>query len=686
MAMYSKLNIKGDKNRKLYFSQVTFLLIMVACYFFAFLNYYMERPILVGLHNLLFGVIFSIFLLFRKRYLDKVLFVAGLCFQAYIFGHAYYLLPGKQVEDALGIFTCLLPVFFSGRQMWFFFVGNLILYHIVLFGVAYPSVFYFKYIFYFNVFLIMRAVLLENRKYEKALVVQRDKIERDAERLREADELKTRFFANISHELRTPLTLILGPAENLSKQNYSKERQQYYGKFIRNNAKTLLNRIDDLLALSKMDAKRLKIYREAIELNTFLQITLANFESYALQKGVHLKLEQHIPQPLYVEIDVQKVSQILSNLLTNAIKFTPKDGTINLMTIAKKDHIQFSVSDTGIGIASEDLERIFDRFYQSAQERTYQGTGIGLALCKELAELMQGEIWAESEQGKGSVFHLKLPKIVAKQSISTSSTALQDNTHIAPSIKALPKQSTCKILVVEDNEALRQFIVGELQEHQVLQAANGKEAIELLQKEHFQLIISDIMMPEMDGFELLQQLKSKTTWQNIPIIMLTARNEKQDRLAALRIGVDDYLIKPFDTDELKARIHNLILRYEQRTQATITEQTSDISEKSDTPKWLQEFEQFVLSSLTDSRLSLDWLAAQQHISKRQLQRRIKKATGMTVFEYIRELRFHQARQLLENKTYSTIHEVIQHIGLKDSTHFSNLYFERFGKRPLEYLM
>ncbi|MEM9850022.1 MAG: ATP-binding protein [Bacteroidota bacterium] len=685
MAMYPKLNIKGDKTRKLYFSRVTFLLIMGACYLFAFLNYYMERPILVGLHNLLFGVIFSIFLLFRKRYLDNVLFVAGLCFQAYIFGHAYYLLPGKQIEDALGIFTCLLPVLFSGRQMWFFFVGNLILYHIILFGVDYEKIFYFKYIFYFNVFIIMRAVLLENRKYEKALVVQRDKIERDAKRLREADELKTRFFANISHELRTPLTLILGPAENLSKRNHAKERQQYYGKFICNNAKTLLNRIEDLLALSKMDAKRLKVYKEATELNTFLQITLANFESYALEKGVHLKLEQHIPQPLYVEIDVQKVSQILSNLLTNAIKFTSKDGTINLIATAYEDYIQFSVSDTGIGIAASDLEHIFDRFYQSKKEGTYQGTGIGLALCKELAELMQGEVWAESERAKGSIFHLKLPKIVAEYSLPTSSTELKRNTHIPTRIKSLPKQNNHKILVVEDNVALRQFIVGELQEHQVLQAANGKEAIELLQKEQVQLIISDIMMPEMDGFELLRQLKSKATWQGIPIIMLTARNEKQDRLTALRIGVDDYLIKPFDTDELKARIHNLILRYEQRTQAT-AEQASDTLANSDAPKWLQEFEQFVLASLTDSRLSLDWLAAQQHISKRQLQRRIKKATGMTVFEYIRELRFHQARQLLENKTYATIHEVIQHIGLKDSTHFSNLYFERFGKRPLEYLI
>ncbi|MEN0048393.1 MAG: ATP-binding protein, partial [Bacteroidota bacterium] len=267
------------------------------------------------------------------------------------------------------------------------------------------------------IFVVWFFVQLKNRRLHlqsqqlRLMVKERtQKIEQQAQHLKALNEQQSRFFANISHELRTPLTLILSPANKLSQQNYSKEQQQYYGKFIQENAQTLLHRINDLLALSKLDADQLKLQIETAELGNFLKRVIANIDSYALQKGLTLELNYLIQHPLYLKLDLQKINQILINFLTNSIKFTDSGGKINLTALEQEQSIQLSVSDTGIGLAPEDLARIFDRFYQAERDAYHQGTGIGLALCKELANLMDGEIWAESKLGEGSIFYFRFPK------------------------------------------------------------------------------------------------------------------------------------------------------------------------------------------------------------------------------------------------------------------------------------
>lgn len=498
--------------------------------------------------------------------------------------------------------------------------------------------------------------------------------------LRELDEMKGRFFANVSHELRTPLSLIKGPVSRLlSNASIGKENTRLV-EMIGRNSNKLEKRINEILDLAKLDAAKMKLEEIDMELVGFSRRLVGYFESLAQQSNIKIDLitaEKNVD----AFADMKKIEMILQNFISNAIKFTTEGGKIVLSFEKENDALLWAVQDSGRGIEQDQLVKIFDRFYQNPNNKTVDGgTGIGLALSRELAELMQGKVWAESEVGTGSRFYLSIPfkqgrPIYPEVDLSGEESKIQ-----YPDISVL--KSSGNILLVEDNPDLREYVSSILVNHRVLTAANGRLALELLNKQLPDLIVSDIMMPEMDGFELVEKLKKDDRFSHIPVIMLTAKAGHEDKMKALRIGVDDYLLKPFHEEELLTRIDNALSRIQGRNS---DEEANEAEIIHHSQVWLEELEKIFLEHITDAHFTLDSAADMMHISKRQLQRRIKKYTGLTALDYIREIKLNQARHYLESGRFATVAEVSYSVGFEHTNYFSNLYLDRFGKKPADYL-
>lgn len=546
--------------------------------------------------------------------------------------------------------------------------------------------------------------------------IRRDKqtIEEQAADLRKLDQIKSRFFANISHELRTPLTLILGPLHSALEKGEVDNRTRRWLQTARNSSQNLLHLVNSILDFSKLDAEKLELHESTFPLGKELSLTAAQFHSHAERHGIYFHFENEIPADVFVRLDLAKLQTILNNLLSNAIKYTGDGGEVVLRCHDRTDQLLISVEDTGRGIHSDDVDRIFQRFYQSRHGGSIAegGSGIGLALCRELTRMMRGRIWVESEWGKGSRFFVELPKVVVEEEeqknygpVETDLPLLVGHVGQAASddpLKSPPAAAeTPSVLIVEDNPDLREYLTGILSEKYTVQTAkNGQEALDYLlgvvakgpedpsvKMDLPDLILSDIMMPRMNGLQLLDRLKSHEQFKRIPVIMLTARAELEDKLNALRIGVDDYLVKPFVEEELLARIRNLLqnahnrrlFRQEQPEEETDTALLSEAD-----AEWLAELEAMIYEDMADSRFSVSWLADRAAISQRQLNRRLNQLIGLSANQYVHELRMHQARKLLEKGSYRSVAEVAYAVGYNSPRAFSRAYQERFGRLPSGY--
>ncbi|MDQ3292505.1 MAG: response regulator, partial [Bacteroidota bacterium] len=429
-----------------------------------------------------------------------------------------------------------------------------------------------------------QEVALKNEQLSQ----QAEKLAAQTEKLQELDQAKSRFFANISHEFRTPLTLILNNLlDKLSFRTPDAEQTQVPVKVselkvMSRNARRLLQLINQLLDLSKIESGRLLLEQQTGDLKQLLKVIFASFSSLADYQ--HVKFELQLPdEPLVCQYDEDKVEKILYNLLSNAFKFTPSGGVVSLetkllpVTNSTASVIQITVQDSGPGLNPEQLEKVFERFYQGQQYYAdAQGTGIGLALAKELTELHQGRIWVESEPGKGAAFIVQLPFIPSTEErltdskITSQKAVFSDLSSISEEITSPPKANELPItsngleelpliLVVEDNEDLRAYIRTHLEgNYRVVESINGVQGLAMAQEAIPDLIISDWMMPEMDGIALCERLKTDIRTSHIPIIMLTALATPEAKVTGLETGADDYLTKPFDSKELLVRISNLI--------------------------------------------------------------------------------------------------------------------------------
>lgn len=542
-----------------------------------------------------------------------------------------------------------------------------------------------------QVFILIGAILVvmivafflysdAKRKKKAQFVAERDRaiISRQAEKLKELDKAKTRFFSNISHEFRTPLTLIEGPIQSIrAGKVLSKTAVNENLAMIERNAQTLRNLIDEVLDFNKLDVGEVTIVNRPVLLLDWLSELIENYQFLCKQKGLQLKAQTQMDATISVELDTMKIEHVLNNLVSNAAKYARNVISLDLRYIGNQ--LNIVVSDDGAGISYEDLPNIFERFYQTKHgEQMPHSSGIGLAYVKEIIALMDGSVKAWSEEGKGSVFTLSVP--AERSSRKELKAIVESESEFAPETYPLPNN---RLLIVEDNTEMQRYIqqvVGEEFETKI--CANGAEALEVLEGFKPDLIISDVMMPVMNGIELLKRVKAKTFSNPISFIILTARRSHELKLEALSMGLDDYLTKPFSPLELEIRVKNLLKNQFERNQWISTQSEED--QKDDDP-FVEELRNKVIENLSNSQFGVVGLAEIFHMSDRQLTRLTKKTTGMTPASFIREVRLNKALEILLEKRCETVVEVAETVGLGRASHFSKIFFERYGRKPIHYL-
>ena len=539
----------------------------------------------------------------------------------------------------------------------------------------------------------------EVRKRTKAIRKDKEIIEQQASELQQLDQMKSRFFANISHDLRTPITLMTGPAELMAEEEVIKSQLslQKSVKTISQNGKKLLRLVDEMMDLARLESNKIKIHEENVPLFEFCNNIFESYLIAAQRKKLDFQFNYGLSKDLYLQTDPKRLEKVLDNLINNALKFVDIGGQISLTIAEEQSSILIKVLDNGRGIPKEDLPHVFDRFFQSKNPDLVQtsGSGIGLALCLEFAKLMGGGLNVESVFGEGSTFTLSLPLKKGKsenQWIPNYTAIPLEETASRTNGSSNGKQST--IMIVEDNKEVQNFIQSFLQtDYKILCFDDGQEALDFLkeQKENnigIDLILSDINMPRLNGYELIEALKADQNWQQIPLIMLTARTKERSKLQALRMGVDDYLTKPFSPVELKVRIANILANYQKR-QVYQKEYLAIDPEFAETHSanqvWLKELETHTLHALDQQiDVHVNYLAHQLGISERQIARKTKVITGLTIGKYILEVKLQKARHLLEQQTYPTIAEIGYQCGFKSPSYFTKVFTEYFGKTPKSY--
>lgn len=544
------------------------------------------------------------------------------------------------------------------------------------------------------------------KKSADKLAEQKAVIQKQAEELQSLDEAKSQFFANVSHELRTPLSLILGPIASLLKESQPPEKQKRLLKMASQSGEQLQQLVDEILDLTKLEAGKMTVHTQPTELVPFFRRHLAQFESLAASRRVHFSFEILAANDATAKIDQGKIRQIVSNLLANAFKFTAPGGFVRANLSLENGQLRIGIADSGAGIHPADLPHLFERYFQTKQtdRPAGGGTGIGLALCREYAELLGGKIWAESVLGEGSKFFVSLPILLESGVSGTEKTAQPQGMDfpIPEIMDALPPVSKTKtalksvlkieqprLLVVEDNPELQDYLRLVLEEkYRVEVAENGQVALEKIAAgSGFQLILSDLMMPVMDGWQLAQKLKSDDATRHLPLVMLTARAGATDKLEALRLGVDDYLAKPFVEEELLARIENLLKNQRGRQQffaQNKPETDAPVFSKED-QMWLANFEKYVAQHLANAALSVPQMAADFALSESSLLRQLKRLTGLSAVQYLQEARLSEARRLLEDRAFRNVDKVVAAVGYGDARNFSRSFKARFGRTPSEYL-
>ncbi|HEX8531036.1 MAG TPA: ATP-binding protein, partial [Cytophagales bacterium] len=552
------------------------------------------------------------------------------------------------------------------------------------------------------------------------LAAQAEALEAQTRKLQELDGVKSRFFANISHEFRTPLTLILGNLQDklgLPRQAEG-EAVPVPAKelgVMQRNAKRLLELINQLLDLSKLESGQLHLDPRPAELTGFLRVLAASFASLADYRQIGF--EVRLPgEPLHLHFDADKLEKILYNLLANAFKFTPDAGRVALHAAKLPSGdgplclVRLSVYNTGPGIAADQLDKVFDRFYQGARHYADgQGTGIGLALVKELVQLHGGRVHVESDAVRGTWFVVELPlPLASPQEAAGAEAAPPAGEPVTPpptgalpvaarvpeseavaAAGAVPAENAALplLLLVEDNADLRAYIGRHLEDqYRVLESENGRLGLEVALAQLPDLIVTDLMMPEMDGLALCQTLKSDPRTSHIPVVMLTALATQQSKLRGLETGADEYLTKPFDAQELRLRVRNLVesrRRLREKFARQVTIAPKDIAVSSLDEKLLEKLLKAVEDHMHNPEFGPEELAGEMAMSRMQLHRKITALTGKTTTDFLRSMRLKRAAQLLEARA-GNVSDIAYQVGMDNLTYFSRCFKEQFGVPASEY--
>ena len=554
----------------------------------------------------------------------------------------------------------------------------------------------------------------ELKRVNGELEVKNGELKRLNEEVLELTHYRLVFFTNISHELRTPLTLIADPVEMLLEDSGIKGKSRELLKMVQRNAIALQQLVSSILDFRKIQNGKmdLKLYR--FDIVKTLTVWVGDFQLTAERKQIKLHLDIAAFKGSHeVVADKEKIARVIFNLLSNALKYTPAGGDIFVSLKDEGEKLRLDVRDTGKGIEKEETDKIFERFFQA--KGAASGTGIGLALVKSFVELHHGEVWVESELGKGSDFIVEIPREQVDKSLvihmededvdNSVSNSNSDNKNVVNEsvlqyiddgvrkcgkVQQLVSENTNKptVLVIDDNNDIRQYEHTLLQDdYIVMEAVDGKEGLEIAKKEVPDLVICDVMMPVMDGLEFTEQLKTNKATSHIPVIMLTAKNLEEHRAEGYEHGADSYITKPFHSKVLLARIENLLKQRKllKRLFQDSKEAEQEIAEShlEDRDKqFLKQLHSIIQKNLSDSEFGVEDIGKQIGLSRVQLYRKVKAMTGSSVVDLLRKARLAKAKRLLESRSMS-VSEVAYDVGFSAPSYFTKCFKEEYGMLPGE---
>ena len=553
-------------------------------------------------------------------------------------------------------------------------------------------------VYWFIDFLQNREKLKHNLVFEKI----------KAKKLHELDMMKLRFYTNISHEIRTPLTLILGPLEKLRNNTIPEPEIKGHLDLMHRNANQLHQLINQLLDFRKLESGNLKLNLKRGDLVSFLAGVVNSFENFAKEKEIELKFNS-LKKEIVTNFDEDKIAKIMNNLLSNALKFTGKGGKVIVnisLVFDTEDHekpgdagekqiIEITVKDTGIGIEQSNIGKIFNRFFQVEQDTVQTGTGIGLALTKELVKLHNGKIFVKSKPGKSSKFTVQLPyedlnHVASAEEAATAAIQVSEYIDSLSDEHALELSTVGQkiMLIVDDNADVRYFIRSHFSSgYQIMEAKDGLEGWNIALKMIPNIIISDVMMPDVDGFEFCRRIRKDERTSHIPILLLTALGSREHEIEGLSLGADDYITKPFDLVILQTKIENILSvrqSLKQKYTGEMLLQPRNVLLSSPDERFLQKAIEVIENNISDPDFDIDRFAVEIGVSRMQLYRKLNALTEMTVKEFIRSIRLKRAAQLLVQKKMN-VSEVAYAVGFKDLSHFRKCFRQEFNMSASEYL-
>lgn len=572
--------------------------------------------------------------------------------------------------------------------------------------------------------LIKQKQELTNRN--RKIIKSRERVRFMTKKVHEADQMKLRFFTNISHELRTPLTLIIGPLEHLIERFMnSKDNTLDQLLTMRQNAGRILKLFDQIITFRKAESGSLRLYTTLGNISLFIDNILDTFRDYASHKNIQIRFTSD-PEKIFMHFDEEKIEKIISNLIANAIKFTGTGGVVSvcIKEMEKNDPgnnpkaypegaVLITVRDNGIGIPKNELSNIFNRFHQVRQRdrrATENGVGIGLSLVKSLVGIHFGDICVESKPGKGSAFFVRLPKgnthlserQIRKGTSQNQQLSLTPESHnkriildkpVAEDIIEDSQKNPCDkkkrhtVVLVEDNHDLKSFLSKWLQDHYfILTAENGRQGLEIIKKEHPDIVISDVIMPEMDGLELLKELKADMETCHIPVIMLTAKADFSDRIEGLKLFADAYITKPFHLEHLLAVVSGLLENrklVQKRYRNVFFMQPEEVEVSSPDEVFLKKAKTIIEQNISNPDFDVNQLSREIGVSRAGVYRKMKALTNMSVSILVRKMRMKRAAQILsQNKIY--VSEVAYMVGFNDVQYFRKCFLKTYKMPPSQY--
>ncbi len=549
------------------------------------------------------------------------------------------------------------------------------------------------------------------RELERLVEERTATIAEQAKKLRELDRMKSQFFANVSHEFRSPLTLMIGPLQDALAGDFgplSSDLARQIGLAV-SNAQRLLGLVDQLLDVARLESGRLRLSIWQSNLAELMRRMVESFLPFSERRGIVLSLEAPT-EPVEVWHDATQLEKVFSNLLSNALKFTPPGGHVRVAVREPdaRDRVEVVVQDDGPGIPADQIERIFDRFHQTAIGRLWPGAGIGLALSRQLIELHGGTITVDSREGHGATFTVSLrrgrdhfpagvlatPDAPPRPTPPATEIPLDaidavDVIEAAEGVESTPsaeEDDRTTVLVIDDNAEIRSYVRRHLEPtYRVIEAADGSSGLDRARHLQPDLVVSDVMMPGLDGNALFRALREDPEMELIPVILLTAKASAESRIEGLRDGVDDYLVKPFDPRELRARVDNLIAarrrllaHFEGEPPRPLRVSEVDVTPADES--FLARVQATVEARLGDTELTVESLAAALACDRSYLLRKLRALTGETPSDLIRSFRLQRAEQLLRAGA-GAVSEIAYTVGFKSVSHFSNAFQDRYGERP-----